>query len=76
MVAPERIVFTDEWYQPGKPTEESIVTVTFEEQGSKTLLTIRTRFDSPEARQGAAAQGFVAGWGEFLDSLTAHLAKA
>jgi uncharacterized protein YndB with AHSA1/START domain len=76
VVSPERLVYTDEWDVPGLPTQESIVTVTFEEQDGKTLLTIRTLFSTAEVREYAAQQGFETGWAEFLDRLVEQLAKA
>ncbi len=73
IVAPERLVYTDEWEAPGLPPQEAIVTVTFEERGDKTLLTVRTLFSTPEVREWAAQKGFEVGWGIFFDRLDESL---
>jgi uncharacterized protein YndB with AHSA1/START domain len=75
VAAPERLVYVEEWEAPGLPPQESVVTVTFEDQGGKTLLTVRTLFSTAEVREGAAQQGFATGWGEFFDRLAELLSN-
>lgn len=75
VVPPERLVYTDVWGDD-LSAMEALVTVTFEEQGNKTLLTVHTLFPSVEVKDWAAAQGFVDGWGEFFNRLGEHLAPA
>lgn len=75
VVAPERLVYTDEWEAPGIPAQEAVVTVTFAEQQGKTLLTVRTLFSSAEIRNGAIEQGFEMGWAEIFDRLVEEVAK-
>jgi uncharacterized protein YndB with AHSA1/START domain len=52
ILAPERIVFTFAWEDPtGHPGHQTLITVTFEEAGAKTQLTLRQRvFDTVENR--------------------------
>ncbi|MGI6852974.1 SRPBCC domain-containing protein [Mesorhizobium sp. 1B3] len=72
IVEPERIVFTFAWEEDAsQPTNETLVTVTFEDHGGKTRLTFRQEpFDSVQQRDSHAE-----GWGECLDRLLAHLAR-
>lgn len=74
VVPVERLVYTDEWEMEGQQ-HEALVTVTFEEQGEHTLLTIQTVFESTPMRDGAVEQGFATGWSEFLDGMEEHLAS-
>lgn len=91
VMPPERLVYADDmsempeaWHDlvnPDRdrsrpPTLECLVTVTFESQGSKTLLTIRTRFASPAIRDAMAKMQMVEGWTESLERLAAVLAEA
>ena len=48
------------------------VTVTFEDEGPQTRLTVRTRFTTAAARRAADEAGYVAGWGESLERLAGH----
>ncbi len=77
IVAPERLVMTidhselsDEWHDrvnpkrdraAGKPKVEAVVTVTFEEQGGKTKLTISLRFESAAVRDAMVNLGMAQG---------------
>ena len=45
------------------------VTVTFEDEGNKTRLTLHTRFVTAAARIAAYDAGYTAGWGEGLERL-------
>ena len=64
VVEPERMVFTFAWDgDDGKPENEMLITLTFAEQGKKTVLTLRqTGFRSVEQRDGHRG-----GWNSALD---------
>jgi uncharacterized protein YndB with AHSA1/START domain len=64
IVAPERIVFTFAWEQPGgTPGHETLITVTFEELGSRTRLTLRQGvFDTT-----TMCESHVQGWTSCLE---------
>jgi uncharacterized protein YndB with AHSA1/START domain len=68
----ERLVFTHSWEDPeGKPGLETLVTLTFADEGGKTKLTLHQAvFDTVENRDGHAE-----GWGESLDMLAEYLAN-
>jgi uncharacterized protein YndB with AHSA1/START domain len=79
VVAPERIVCTqnlDEhpaaWHDDLRkrgadmPIAETLLTVTFEELGGKTKLTVRTRFHSAATLQAFQAMGMSEGWTQSL----------
>ena len=77
IVRPERIVYD------GTPDDRNAggagmppgarVTVTFEEDGGKTRLTVHTFFETATAREAAEETGFTRGWPEGLDHLAALL---
>lgn len=73
ILEPERLVFTWTWVDAeGQPGHETLVTVTFAEQGGKTRLTFHQGvFPSVEQRDSHGE-----GWNEALDRLAAHLANA
>jgi uncharacterized protein YndB with AHSA1/START domain len=73
VVEPERLVFTFAWDgDDGRPRNEMLVTVLFEEQGGKTKMIFRQiAFESLEQRDGH--QG---GWNSTFDRLEEHLAGA
>jgi uncharacterized protein YndB with AHSA1/START domain len=58
------------------PAGEVVSTVTFEEIGARTKLTVRIRFDSPEIRNAFVKLGMNEGWSQSLDCLAALLAKS
>jgi uncharacterized protein YndB with AHSA1/START domain len=67
IVAPERLVYTFAWEEDGKRGHETLVTVTFENEGGKTKMTFRQGpFESVESRDGH--QG---GWSEAFERLAA-----
>jgi uncharacterized protein YndB with AHSA1/START domain len=72
-VEPERLVFTHAWLDAeGNPSQETLVTITLAERGSKSELTLRqTGFKSVESRDGHNQ-----GWNSALDRLGDYLAKA
>lgn len=64
---PSRLVWTNEEGEAGT----TVTTVTFEEQGGKTLLTVHDLYASKEALEASGAMGAMA---ETLDQLDAFLA--
>jgi uncharacterized protein YndB with AHSA1/START domain len=88
---PERLVMSldhselsDEWHDlvnpnrdrsKGKPTLEARTTVTFEEQGDKTKLTIRVHFESAAIRDALLKIGMSQGWSQSLERLETLVAK-
>ena len=69
VVAPERLVFTFAWDEPGERGQETVVTVTFAASGGGTLVTLhQTPFSSVAERDG-----HVYGWSSTFDRLAAHL---
>jgi uncharacterized protein YndB with AHSA1/START domain len=71
VVAPERLVFTFAWEEEGERGLETLVTVTFADDGGKTRMTLRqTPFQSDGERDGH--QG---GWNSTFDRLADHLAS-
>jgi len=91
VVEPDRLVMTinhselsDEWHDlvnpnrdkaAGKPPLEVLATVTFEDQGDKTKLTIRLRFDSAAVRDALLKLGMAQGWSQSLERLAELLTK-
>jgi uncharacterized protein YndB with AHSA1/START domain len=71
VVAPERLVYTFAWEHPdGKPKHETIITLTFVEQGDKTKLTLKqTLFESVTSRDMHES-----GWSSTFDMLGEYLA--
>ena len=69
IVAPERIVFTFAWDdEHGRPGDETLITVTFEEVGNEDPPDLRQEpFASVESRDSHAA-----GWAECLDRMQAY----
>jgi uncharacterized protein YndB with AHSA1/START domain len=86
----ERLVMTidhsdlpEEWHDmvnpnrpkgQGKPAIEGLLTVTFEDHGGKTKLTVRIRFESASIRDSMLKIGMNEGWSQSLERLTALLA--
>lgn len=72
IIRPERLVFTHVWLDAsGKPTQETLVTVTFETRGKRTEMTLRqSGFKFAEVRDGHRM-----GWTSALDVLAEYLAK-
>jgi len=69
---PERLVFTFAWEDAeGRPGHETVVTVTFDEFGAKTKLTLHQAvFETVTARE--LHQG---GWASALECLAEYLAR-
>lgn len=70
---PERLVFTWKWLDPaGIPGHETIVTVSFEQQGSGTKLTLhQAMFEIAEIRDEHHT-----GWSGCMDRFAEYLANA
>ncbi len=71
VVPDARIVWTNEESPDG-----AVTTVTFEERGGQTLLTVRDRYPSKEALDKEVGSGATGGLPEALDQLDAFLAAA
>jgi uncharacterized protein YndB with AHSA1/START domain len=70
IVAPERVVFTFAWDEEGERGLETLVTLTFAEEGGKTRMTFRqTPFQSIEERDGHRG-----GWTSSFDRLEEYVA--
>lgn len=67
IVPNRRIVFDNTFESPG--AETMIMTVTFDEQGDRTTLTIHTLFASVAMKDAHMGAGFIAGVGSSLDQL-------
>ncbi len=72
IVEPERLVFTQAWEDAaGNPKHETLVTITFTEQGNKTLLSFRQGvFESVPSRDAHEE-----GWSSAFELLAESLAK-
>ncbi len=69
IVAAERIVFTFAWEEDGERGLETLITVTFADQGSRTKLTFhQAPFETVENRDSHNE-----GWGQCLDRLAGYL---
>ena len=70
-VPPERLVFTFAWEEEGERGEETVVTITFEDFGHQTRMTLhQTPFLSVGERDGHSE-----GWSSSFDRLEALLAQ-
>lgn len=70
IVEPERLMFTFSWEEDGERGRETLITVTFGEQGDKTRMTFRQAFfESIEQRDSHHE-----GWSECLERLAQYLA--
>jgi len=73
LVPPERLVFTFAWEgdEDGEPGHETLVTLSFTEEGGKTRMTFRQAvFASAESRDAHEE-----GWGEAFERLAEHLTR-
>jgi uncharacterized protein YndB with AHSA1/START domain len=75
VVAPERLVFTFAWDEEGERGLETLVTVTFADEGGKTRYTARALHWTAEDRKTHEEMGFHEGWGQCADQLAALAAK-
>jgi uncharacterized protein YndB with AHSA1/START domain len=69
VVAPERLVFTFAWEEEGERGLETLVTVTFAERGSRTLMT----FHQAPFQSDGERDGHTGGWNSTFDRLAEHL---
>jgi uncharacterized protein YndB with AHSA1/START domain len=91
IVANERLVYSDDMFEQqdlwkmmlGKSvsnvdfsTLQLIITVTFEDYGNKTKLTLITRFVSNEVRDAMLKMQMAEGWTESLEKFAGELTKA
>jgi uncharacterized protein YndB with AHSA1/START domain len=76
VVEPERLVFTSTAFEDadGNPMLAARNTVTFEEQGGKTKLTLHAVVVKATPEVEEALAGMEQGWNESLDKLVEHLA--
>ncbi|MQA00794.1 MAG: SRPBCC domain-containing protein [Dehalococcoidia bacterium] len=79
VVEPERLVYIDAFSDEAGNTAEGMpvseVTLTFEEQDGRTLMTSRTLFASAEERQKVIEMGMEQGLSQTLDHLEEFLAQ-
>ncbi len=76
VVPPERLVFSNVAEDlDGKPLLEGETTVTFEEQGGKTRLTVRSSARAVEPIGDDMLKGMNEGWTQSLDRLADLVAK-
>jgi uncharacterized protein YndB with AHSA1/START domain len=89
IVPPARFVMTQDcaehpkaWHDMVKPNRAASetnpagvlhTTVTFDDLGGKTRVTVRTRFESAAIRDAMVKMGMRQGWGQSLDRLAEHL---
>jgi uncharacterized protein YndB with AHSA1/START domain len=71
VVKPERLVFTFAWDEAGERGEQNIVTITFADEGGKTLMT----FHQAPFRSGGEQDGHEEGWSSAFDRLDDLLKK-
>ena len=67
IVAPERIVMTDAFEEPGSPV--MLWTVTFAESAGKTALKVHVLFESPEVRDQYLKMGMREGLTQCVDQI-------
>jgi len=69
VTSPSRLVLTNEESDGG-----SVTTVTFQENGGRTMVTVLELYPSKEALDDAMASGSTTGWSEQFEQLDAFLA--
>jgi uncharacterized protein YndB with AHSA1/START domain len=78
--SPERLVytdvFTDEAYNEAPNMPHMLITVTFEDEGGKTRLRMRSDYGSLEELDQVMAMGMLQGMEETFERLDQHLASA
>ncbi len=76
VVRPERLVFTNDAVDgAGSPVLKGLTSVTFEEDGPRTRLTLRTRAAAVVPFARAYLAGMEAGWTQSMDRLAAELGR-
>ncbi len=77
LVAPERLVFTNIAVDAaGQHLLEGLTTVTFAQDGGKTLMTLRSRAVAVTELAVSHLQGMQIGWTQSIDRLESHLKTA
>lgn len=77
ILQPERLVFTNIAVDAdGNQLLEGLTSVTLEEHGGKTKLTLQTRAVALVAHAARMLEGMQAGWTQSLERLGAHVARA
>jgi len=77
VVRPEKLVFTNDAVDAaGSPLMKGLTTVTFDEEGAKTKMTLRTRATAMVDFARAYLAGMEAGWTQSVDKLAAELARS
>ena len=69
IVENEKLAFTHVWEESDQPRHETLVTVTFEDEGSKT----RMKFRQEHFRSVASRDGHEGGWSESFERLGEYL---
>jgi uncharacterized protein YndB with AHSA1/START domain len=72
IVPGRKIVYDNAFEEPGSP--KFVVTLTFDEAGGQTTLTVHSRFDTAATRDAYAGMGFAEGTNSGLDNLEAVVA--
>ena len=72
VVPPDRVVFTFAWEEEGVRGLETLVSVTFAEEGGRTRMSFR----QAPFRSAASRDGHRGGWTSSFDRLAAYLAQA
>jgi len=76
VVAPERLVTSGELERPGEPAFAIRTSVTFQEQGEKTLVTVHQAYSKMTAAAAEkAAEGARGGWAQSVARLETYLAS-
>ncbi len=74
-IVPNRKIVYDNAFEE-TPDEKMVVTVTFEEQGERTLLTVHTLFGTAAMKRSFLERGYAEGTGLALDQLRERVAAA
>ncbi|MGH7997728.1 MAG: SRPBCC domain-containing protein [Opitutaceae bacterium] len=76
VMQPERLVFTNDALDAGgSPVLKGLTTVTFEADGAKTKLTVRTRAVAVVPYARAYLNGMEAGWTQSIDRLAVEVSR-
>ena len=74
VVPTSRIVYTDQFDEPGMPPMESVITMVLEERSGKTTLTATAVYESKQVRDAILKMGVEDGTNETWDRLDEKLA--
>lgn len=73
VVPQKRLMFTSEALNEGKPILESLCTVTFDQQGDKTKMTIKIEVTKTTPEAEGPLSGMSVGWNQSVDKLEEFL---